>query len=84
MGTKGSLMHPNVTKACCWGSKAGSPILSKFSISAGAIECIAYHPKFAAIIIRSGGVSALVGLLNAGTREAFLPTMRSLKQLSGG
>ena len=26
---------------------------------------------------------ALVGLLNAGTRDAFLPTMRALKQLSG-
>ena len=59
------------------------PPLSNIQPHAGAIECIAYHPKYAANIIRHGGVSALVGLLNAGTREAFLPTMRSLKQLSG-
>ncbi len=54
-----------------------------FGHCAGAIECLAGHPKFAAAIIRHRGVSALVGLLNAGIREAFLPTMRALKQLSG-
>ena len=51
--------------------------------AAGAVERLAGQPRFAAAIIRQGGVSALVGLLNAGAREAFLPTMRSLKLLSG-
>lgn len=51
--------------------------------AAGAVEKLAGQPRFAAAIIRQGGVSALVGLLNAGARDAFLPTMRSLKHLSG-
>lgn len=51
--------------------------------AAGAIERLAGQPRFGAAIIRQGGVSALVGLLNAGVREAFLPAMRSLRQLSG-
>lgn len=39
--------------------------------------------RHAATIIQLGGVTALVGLLNAGAHAAFLPTMRSLRQLSG-
>ena len=58
-------------------------MFSLTGVLAGAIECLAGHPKYAAAIIRHRGVLALVGLLNAGTREAFLPTMRALKELSG-
>ena len=50
--------------------------------AAAAIERLACQPKFATAVVRQGGVAALVGLLNAGAREAFLPTMRTLKHLS--
>ena len=51
--------------------------------AAGAVEKLAGQPRFATAIIRQGGVSALVGLLNAGARECYLPSVRSLQLLSG-
>ena len=51
--------------------------------AAGALEKLSGQHRYAATIIQLGGVTALVGLLNAGAHEAFLPTMRSLRQLSG-
>ena len=50
---------------------------------AGALERLSGQAKYSDAIIKLGGVNALVGLLNAGAHEAFLPTMRSLRQLSG-
>lgn len=77
------MKNPSATGLCLASEAMTFALQLNLVSNVGAIESLAGQPKFAAAIIRARGVSALVGLLNAGSLEAFLPTMRALRELSG-